>query len=286
MTAAPFLVYLALIVALWYVVGLLIARAFERLRHLGGVIARRISGRSKIAKLLSFLPPRILALEPYATLIVLVAVGLGVAFAAGDGFFDLAERLREQSPTLLRVDEFVHDWAQANRIESLGPFFLTFTVLGSPAGLAAILSIGVALALLRRRWSLATFLIVTSGLGGLLNRGMKTFFERQRPDLSLALTDAAHQSFPSGHSMGSVIVLGALAYASLLMVENWQTRALCVSAAVVTSLTMALSRIYLGVHWISDIAAGLTAGLAWLMTSIVVHETYRQLAAEGDDGSA
>lgn len=288
MTAVPFLVYLIVIAIAWLGVMLVLPATLLLLRRVGRAVAGWVTPRERLDRWLSFLPPSLLKLEPYGALILIVIIGSAVAFIAGEQFFDLAESLRSQSPEMLRVDRTVHEWTQENRYEALTPFYLTFSVVGNPLGLALILLIGIGISLLRRQWSIAGYLVLTSGIGALLNRWLKQVFGRERPDLILALSDAAHESFPSGHTMGSAIVLGALAYASLRLTPSWRWKSFWVATAIVSALTIALSRIYLGVHWSSDIAAGFAAGFAWLLTSIVVFESYRQLRQRDgkDDGDA
>lgn len=277
MTAVPFLVYFILIAIAWFGLMKVLPSFLSLLRRIGRKVAEGITRRGYLDRWLSFLPRSVLRLKPYGALALVVLAGSGAAFLAGDQFFDVAEQLRAESPTLLRIDRTVHEWTQENRYPALTPFYLTFTVLGNPVGLTLILLIGVAIAIVRRQWSVAVYLVVTSGVGGLLNRWLKQVFGRERPDLVLALSDAAHESFPSGHAMGSIIILGALAYVSLRLTGSWRWKSFWVAASLVTALTISVSRIYLGVHWISDIAAGFAAGLCWLVTSIVVFETYRQV---------
>lgn len=278
MTAVPFLVYLVLIAAAWYVILRILPAVLSLLRRVGRALAEGITRRGHVDKWLSFLPSSVLKLKPYGALILIVVAGGGAAFVAGDQFFDVAEQLRAENETMLRIDQRVHEWTQENRYEFLTPFYLTFTIVGNPLGLTLILLIGISVSLVRRDWSLAVYLTLTPALGGLLNRWLKHVFGRERPDLILAISDAAHQSFPSGHTMGSVIVLGALAYGSLRLTTSWKWTSLWIAAAIISTLTIAVSRIYLGVHWISDIAAGFAAGFAWLLTSIVVFEGYRQVS--------
>lgn len=277
MVAIPFLVYLALIGLGWFVIGRILPGLLVFLRKVGSRVATGITRRGATERLTSFLPRSVHRLRPYAALIVIVATGLGAAYVAGHLFLDLAEGLRAESETMLAIDQSVHSWTQSNRYEALTPFYLTFSVLGNPVGLTLLLLIGFSIAIARRQWGLAVYLAATGSLGGLLNLYLKRVFGRERPDLFVALSDAAHESFPSGHTMGSAIVLGALAYASLRLTSSWRLKSMWASASLVTMLTIALSRIYLGVHWSSDIAAGFAAGFACLLTSIVVYETIRNL---------
>ncbi|MBM7692496.1 undecaprenyl-diphosphatase [Peribacillus deserti] len=109
----------------------------------------------------------------------------------------------------------------------------------------------------------ALYLILSSGLGGLFNYFLKWLFKRERPSI-LPLIQEHGFSFPSGHSMGSFIFYGSLAVIvaklSHRKAMNW---AAGISFAIVI-LLIGISRIYLGVHYPSDVIAGFAAGGVWL----------------------
>jgi undecaprenyl-diphosphatase len=106
---------------------------------------------------------------------------------------------------------------------------------------------------------------------------LKSLFARARPDLAEALRTADGYSFPSGHAMGSVVVFGALSYLVLRLHAPWRRRAAGLAAAGTFIAAISVSRIYLGVHWISDIAAGLCAGTVWVTVATVAYETFRRI---------
>ena len=204
-------------------------------------------------------------------------IGGIIAVAAGDTFLDLAELLQGKSSELDRIDRQIH--AQANHLRSdwLTGFFTFFTIIGTPVGLG-IMALLVALFLVqqkRYRWIL--YLGVTTIGGGLLNLQLKSFFARERPSLAEALRHASGYSFPSGHAMGSFIVFGALSYLAWRGIRTWKWRSLVLSILVASIVAVAASRIYLGVHWISDIAAGLAAGTVWLTATTTAYETLRRV---------
>ncbi|MDX1584560.1 MAG: phosphatase PAP2 family protein [Thermoanaerobaculia bacterium] len=286
MIVVPYLIYLALIAIVWALVGSALPAIFRILRRMRSGVARWISEPGLTERMLSFLPESVLKLKPYAALLAIVIAGSLAAILIGELFIDLAQGLLEGNPVMEQIDQAVHGWAEEQRTGYLTTFYLTFSTLGDPLGLTTILLLGIALALLRREWSLAAYLALTSGIGALLNRLLKLYFGRERPDLFFALTDAAHESFPSGHTMGSAIILGALAYAALRLTPSWRLKSFWISVSLVTMLTIAASRIYLGVHWTTDIAAGFSAGFAWLLTSIVVYETYRRIGPRPEAAGA
>lgn len=137
------------------------------------------------------------------------------------------------------------------------------TALGSGANLSLATAIVVGTLFLNRRIRAAGFLVVSLGSGMLLSRLLKDFFERERPSVVPHLTHFDPGSFPSGHSM-----LSALVYLTLGGIVSRQTRRLIakayfLSVALVLALLVGISRIYLGVHFPSDILAGWAAGSLW-----------------------
>jgi membrane-associated phospholipid phosphatase len=213
----------------------------------------------------------------YLPVFVVLAIGLGATAVAGDAFLDLAESMREGSPELQRVDEEMHAWASSARGAGATPFFTALTILGTPVGLGILIVLAAIFVIVRGHWRWAVYLLVTTGVGGLLNLLLKSFFARARPELAEALRAAHGYSFPSGHAMGATITFGSLAYIGFRLVTRWRHRAAVLSLAWTFVLGIAASRVYLGVHWISDIAAGISAGLIWLATTTVGYETFRRI---------
>lgn len=208
---------------------------------------------------------------------VLVGGGALVAIAAGNGFIDLAERVHANSPQLAQVDRDVHHWAASNRNGGNTTFFMVTTHLGDPVILGVFVAAGALPLAMKRRWRWLAYLLFTTGTGGLLNVALKSLFARSRPDLAEALRNAHGYSFPSGHAMGSTVVFGALAYLAFRVLTSWRTRTAAIAAATTIITCVALSRVYLGVHWVSDVGAGITAGLIWLTVTTVGYEAFRRI---------
>lgn len=213
----------------------------------------------------------------YLPVFGLLAAGIFVSVSAGDAFLDVAERVQENSPRLHAIDAEVHQWAARTRTPGATLFLTTMTIIGTPVGLLVILAIVVALLAARQRWRWAAYLIITCGLGGLVNLELKRYFARARPELAEALRQAHGYSFPSGHAMGSTIVFGALAYLAFRVLHRWRHRAAAIALAATLILSISISRIYLGVHWVSDVGAGIAAGLVWLLSATVAYETFRRI---------
>lgn len=150
--------------------------------------------------------------------------------------------------------------------------FVSF--LGKPMFLFFAVGIPCLWLLRRGAYKLVVFLAVTSIGGGIVDTIVKLAVGRPRPVHEEPIAEALHYSFPSGHSMSSLVCYGALlvAFAPLLP-ERTRRPALAAVAALV--LAIGASRLALGVHFISDVVGGYVLGAAWLLGSIAVFETYR-----------
>ena len=213
----------------------------------------------------------------YLPVLIVLAIGIAATSLAGDAFLDLAESVQEESARLHRADAEVHQWARTAYTSGSTYFFTALTIIGTPVGLGIIVAVIVALLLMRKRWRWAAYLLFTTGVGGLLNLQLKAYFARSRPDLAEALRHASGYSFPSGHAMGATITFGALSYLAFRILPRWRWRAMAVAFSVSMIVAIASSRIYLGVHWISDIAAGIAAGVIWTVTTTVAYEAFRRI---------
>jgi undecaprenyl-diphosphatase len=135
-----------------------------------------------------------------------------------------------------------------------GAGFLTFLTLAS-AGFVA----------LQRKSHFAVYLLTAVAGGTLLSTLLKLAFDRPRPDLvphgSLVYTS----SFPSGHSMLSAVTFLTLGALLAHGQTNFKIRMYLVALAIVLTVSVGLSRVYLGVHWPTDVLAGWTAGAAWTL---------------------
>jgi len=154
--------------------------------------------------------------------------------------------------------------------EPLGPDWLPgvmrdLTALGSaPVLLIFVLAVAGALATRRQYHALGLLLAASAG-GILLNNLLKGLFARPRPDLALRLTDVSSLSFPSGHAMQSAIIYLTLAAFLARLVQPRALKLYFVGFAFLLTFVVGVSRVYLGVHYPSDVLAGWMAGLAWAL---------------------
>jgi membrane protein DedA with SNARE-associated domain/membrane-associated phospholipid phosphatase len=164
-----------------------------------------------------------------------------------------------------------HSWAT--------PTATTLFVIISTLGEPVLLVLGIIVALIfgwRRQWlHLCTWVI---GLGGgeVLNQVIKYLVARPRPVFAQPLIPESGYSFPSGHAVLSLIAYGLLAYFAVLVLPTWRARTGVITAAGLLVLVIGFSRLYLGVHYFSDVVAGYAAGGVWLSTCITGMELVRR----------
>ena len=148
------------------------------------------------------------------------------------------------------------------------------TFLGDPSVLFVIcLGIGIWLLKQGRRSTAVTLGIAVVGAIG-LNVLLKHLFSRARPALWNRIVDVGHYSFPSGHAMVSLVIYGLIGY--ILATKFTQHQKIIFSCTVILILAIGFSRLYLGVHWPTDVAAGYAAGFVWLVACIMSLRVWRK----------
>ena len=167
-----------------------------------------------------------------------------------DFFFD--------APLLLRLQAWHGPW--------LDGFFVLVSRLGYQWGLIPADTLVVLALLALRRWREATFCLLAFVGSALLNIGAKHYFGRARPAYWLSLAPETSYSFPSGHAMASMTL--AMVLALLAWRTRWRWPVACLAFAF--ALLVGASRVYLGVHFPSDILAGWTAAVAWTFGAYAV----------------
>lgn len=158
---------------------------------------------------------------------------------------------------------------------TLGPEWLRtalmdLTALGSIAVLGFVVLVIAGLFVSLRHWRHATVLVVASGTGVAISQGLKMIFARERPEEGLRLVEAVNASFPSGHAMLSAVVYLTLGVLASHFARKRRIKVFAVGAGVIATLIVGISRVYLGVHWPSDVLAGWCVGAAWAMACWLV----------------
>ena len=152
---------------------------------------------------------------------------------------------------------------------------MTFTLMGSFEFMIVFVPL-VGIVLWRGRRRLLAVIWLAAGVGaGLLNRGLKRFYDRPRPPFKDPWVYESNESFPSGHSLGSLVVFGFLAYLLALLLPSWRGRLAVIVGTLLLVLTIGFSRIYLGAHYFSDVIGGFCVGAAWLAVCVTAVESIR-----------
>ena len=137
------------------------------------------------------------------------------------------------------------------------------TALGSGTNLTMATGILAGFLCLNRRFRAAGFLITSLGSGLLLCESLKGFFSRRRPTVVPRLVHFDPASFPSGHSMGAALVYLTTGSIISRQVTGTMAKTYFLSMALVLAVIVGISRVYLGVHYPSDVLAGWAAGSLW-----------------------
>ena len=207
---------------------------------------------------------------------------LGFALIAGGAalFAEIAQHLGD-GRKLGQLDLLFSDTVRSTVSIGTLQFFALLTHFGDPITLTLLAAVVAALLLQRRQlWLCAAWLLALAG-NALLGKLLKNIFERARPVYDHRLAVADGWSFPSGHSSGAVVAFGMLAYLIARFLPErlaaWRLPVLMAAAAL--AFAVGCSRVFLQVHYVSDVMAGFAVGTAWLAVCVSAVEVrrYRQV---------
>ena len=213
-------------------------------------------------------------LTPDGSLGLHLTIGLLITLAAMFGFSALADAVTDREALMEFDQRLAISLHQNGTIAQVG-IFEAITRFGDYRTLAC-LGLAVSLILLiRRRWLLLVGWVVALAGSGFLNVLLKTFFQRVRPVFDNPWLTEPGWSFPSGHAMGSLVAYGMLAY---FLIVDWRIPfpRTIIAVAIALVLAIGFSRIYLSVHFFSDVAAGFAAALMWLAICVSGCEVARR----------
>jgi len=150
----------------------------------------------------------------------------------------------------------------------LGPVWLEgalldLTALGGSTVLGLVIFSVVGFLLLQTRYHTALFVATTSITGELVGAVLKQTFNRPRPSIVPHLRDVFTTSFPSGHAMESAIVYLTLGALLMRVTTSRLTKTYCMGMAILLTLLVGISRVYLGVHYPTDVIGGWIIGFVW-----------------------
>lgn len=218
---------------------------------------------------------------PYYITIFISAV---VFIIALNGFIELTDELAENE--LTKFDETVTSFIVSFRNDALTAYFRFCTDLGDRYAYIIITVLLAGYYFFRKRsWKFALQTAVVLILATLSNVVLKRVINRARPQLEHLVT-VNTLSYPSGHSMSAMAFYGFLVYLVLRYAINRLVRLLLVTVLIVLILSIGISRIYLGVHFPSDVAAGFVGGLIWVTFCAVVFNVFELWSRTREKGSA
>lgn len=204
---------------------------------------------------------RLRAVQPLAT------ANLFVLLAAAVLFVVIADLVADGEH--LHVEEGIMEFLrQGEPPRPLGPAWLAkvardVTSLGSMVVLTLLSAMVVGFLLLMRRFGAAIFLICAVGGGQSLNAALKLCFGRERPALEFRWTDVDSLSFPSGHASSATVVYLAMAVLLSRLANKTSHQVYIIGGALLLSFLVGLTRVYLRVHYPSDVIAGWALGIVW-----------------------
>lgn len=203
------------------------------------------------------------------TLSVLLLIGATWLFAG------VAEDVVTGDP-LTEIDVHISRWFHAHATPNVTRYMLLFTHLHGTVGII-LLALALALFLFWRKerdWLLTLVVVLPGGM--LLNVMLKHVFLRDRPSFSDPLLTLTSYSFPSGHVAGATLFYGVIAAFLASHLPTWRWRAAAVLIACLLVILVGITRIYLGVHYFSDVVAAAAWSTAWLILCLVAIDALRR----------
>jgi undecaprenyl-diphosphatase len=155
---------------------------------------------------------------------------------------------------------------------------LDITALGS-ATVLGLTVVGVAgFLLLQGLWRRALFVTLASFGAWFINAALKQLFQRPRPDVVPHLREIMTMSFPSGHALQSAVVYLTLGALLMQIAKRRVTKLYCMSVAMLATVLVGASRVYLGVHYPTDVLAGWLIGLSWALLCLMIERSLERQA--------
>jgi undecaprenyl-diphosphatase len=206
---------------------------------------------------------------PYYIAILIALVFFAIALK---GFIEITDELAENE--LGEFDSAITEFVVSFRSDGLTSYFRFMTDMGDRyAYVAIIVLLGTYFFFRLRNWKFVAQTVAVLILATLSNILIKNVINRQRPTLE-HMVSVNTLSYPSGHSMSAMAFYGFLIYLCTQMKMSNVVRASLMTLLVLVVLSIGVSRIYLGVHFPSDVAAGFLGGLLWVTLCVIIFNTF------------
>ena len=211
---------------------------------------------------------------------IFLLVGLIVAAFFAWVFEEVADHV--EAGATQAFDDAVLRWMGAHHSTAFDNIMIEITALGTGTVVLMIVAVAALFLVLTQHKYSAILLLVSTGGGLVLNLILKMGFNRPRPAIFIPEVRAVSSSFPSGHAMSAAIVYGTVAYLAARLHKRRWARVLIMFIALVVILLICISRLYLGVHYPSDVVAGVSIGLAWAAFCMATLEAIQRFGARRD----
>jgi len=195
------------------------------------------------------------------------------------GFLALASEVMEGDTTALDTKILVTLRKADDPSRPIGPAWvetalLDLTAIGGPTVLGLVVLSVVGFLALQGRYRTALVVLITAATGEVANAAMKNAFLRPRPTVVPHLRDVASTSFPSGHAMESAIIYLTLGAMLMRLAERRVTKLYCIGMAIFVTFLVGVSRVYLGVHYPTDVIGGWIFGFLWASLCWLVSQRF------------
>jgi membrane-associated phospholipid phosphatase len=183
------------------------------------------------------------------------------------------------SPAVTAIDGKLAMWLHVRATPQVTDVMAAISFLGAPTTLTIVAVAGSFFLLYWRKYAEAAMLSTAVLGGNFLNFCLKHLIQRGRPAFDDPLFSLPTYSFPSGHAMASTVFYGLLAMYVSASARQRYAAPVAIGAAVLMVALVSLSRVYLGLHYLSDVMGGITEGIAWLALSVIALRQSRRREA-------
>jgi membrane-associated phospholipid phosphatase len=204
-----------------------------------------------------------------------LTIGAVVLVGAAWLFGGIAEDLISGDPLIL-VDAVLSEWFRLHATPRFTMVMHFASALASGATVSTLFALMSCALLWKRLWYWLLGLVLVVAGGALLNIMLKDLFGRARPGWADPLMALADPGFPSGHTMMATIIYGFMDIFLIPRIASWLWRCFIATLTILLVFLVALSRMYLGAHYLSDVLAAMAAGIAWVALCLTAVETLRR----------
>lgn len=214
--------------------------------------------------------------------LVLLVVGVVVLILVV-GFSRLASEVLEGETLTFDKQLLAALRDPASPARPIGPAWLMsgaldITALGSATVLGLVVFAVTGFLVLQGMWRMGTFVLLACSGAWFINSALKVFFQRPRPDVVPHLREVMTMSFPSGHALTSAVVYLTLGALLMRVARRPITKWYCMGLAMLATFLVGASRVYLGVHYPTDVLAGWIVGLSWALLCWLVERSLERRA--------